>query len=152
MLINSIKLKFERDSLVNRSKLLSSYKPNHSSAKPKGPLQGNLTSIGNERKQNKILWREKASGRQRITSKSKNSKKRTIDQVFNDNAEADGLIKSYRLQRGPRGTLIPIKPSPPMKRDAQDDLIAKGSKRRKNKKKQNRDNVVREFCNNFIEL
>ena len=64
--------------------------------------------------------------------------------------EADKLMAGYGVQRGPRGTLIPRnRPDLAAKREAArsgSDLIGRGTKNRKNKKKQKRDSAVRDFA------
>ena len=64
--------------------------------------------------------------------------------------EADKLMAGYGYARGPRGSLIPKnRPDTNAKHEAARsglDLLVRGTKNRKNKKKQKRDSGIREFA------
>ena len=148
VVVNSTKLSFDRDMFIFKSSsILSKLK---SKGSDKNDLSGSNSSNLREPERAKILtnpnpvpilkktkemkcktfymnWKKRTLSERKEKVEVKGNKKRTIDQVFDGDAEADKLIKGYRLQRGPRGTLIPLKSSPPIKRTGIDDIVGKGT-------------------------
>ena len=77
----------------------------------------------------------------------KNKNKRSLQYHNTNDEEVKGLIQSYKIQRGPRGNIVPLLKSPSHKYNKpEDETLARATKRRKNKKKQSRDKASRELA------
>jgi len=97
------------------------------------------------------------SGYQRSPNGTLNPNRRPENAELNTDDEANELIAGYGLQRGPRGGLIPKRRPDVEARNAEKEqdptvkILRRGSKNRKNKRKQSRDIALKEFATSELE-
>uniref|UniRef100_A0A7S2P2B0 Poly(A) RNA polymerase mitochondrial-like central palm domain-containing protein n=1 Tax=Leptocylindrus danicus TaxID=163516 RepID=A0A7S2P2B0_9STRA len=128
-IVDSVRLHKEREGFIAKAKLLRFYETK------KG---GSPQSSGQKEPRKVVKSNEKKSG----------ARKRTWAED-DDEAEAERLIRGYKMRRGPRGSLIPLQRPDLIHKKQQSPeeiLLGRASKKRKNKKKQNRDKNLRHLA------